>query len=109
MPPVPRPARLRARAAAFAAAAACGGADRGVGTEPVPDGAAPPATARTCAGVGGSARSQAVAVPQRGGGALEAQLFAPDAALQAGPCPLVVVLPGAAPGSRAWRGRPSGS
>jgi dienelactone hydrolase len=37
---------------------------------------------------------RAVAVPQRGGGTLEGALFAPDPALQTGPCPVVSMLPG---------------
>jgi dienelactone hydrolase len=37
-------------------------------------------------------------VPQRGGGTLEGKLFAPDASLQTGACPLVVVLPGGGAG-----------
>jgi len=54
-------------------------------------------TAQTlnCGGIGGTIRSQNVTIPQRGGGgALQAKIFAPNAALQTAPCPLIAILPG---------------
>ncbi len=48
-----------------------------------------------CGGIGGIIRTQNVTIPQRGGGAaLQAKIFAPNAALQTAPCPLVAILPG---------------
>ena len=47
-----------------------------------------------CGGIGGTIRSQEVVIPQRGGGTLNAKIFAPDATLQTAPCPLITMLPG---------------
>lgn len=47
-----------------------------------------------CGGIGGTIRLQDVTIPQRGGGSLNAKLFAPDAALQTAPCPAITMLPG---------------
>ncbi len=48
-----------------------------------------------CGGIGGTIRSQNVTIPQRGGGAsLQAKIFAPNAALQTAPCPVISILPG---------------
>jgi dienelactone hydrolase len=73
--------------------AGCAGSDRLTAAEPEP-----PVTAAACGGIGGTARVQSAAVPERGGATLEGRLFAPDAARQAGPCPLIVLLPGGGAG-----------
>ncbi|HEY0048070.1 MAG TPA: hypothetical protein VGB68_02210 [Pyrinomonadaceae bacterium] len=52
------------------------------------------APGNSCGGVGGTIRSQDRTIPQRGGGTLNAKIFAPDAALQTAPCPLITMLPG---------------
>lgn len=52
------------------------------------------APGNSCGGVGGTIRSQERTIPQRGGGTLNAKIFAPDIALQTAPCPLIMMLPG---------------
>lgn len=47
-----------------------------------------------CGGVGGTVRVQEATIPQRGGGTLNAKIFAPDAFLQTAPCPAISMLPG---------------
>jgi hypothetical protein len=47
-----------------------------------------------CGGIGGTIRSQDLTIPQRGGGTLNAKIFAPDAALQTATCPAISMLPG---------------
>jgi dienelactone hydrolase len=47
-----------------------------------------------CGGIGGVIRTQSATIPQRGSGTLNAKIFAPDAALQTAPCPLITMLPG---------------
>jgi dienelactone hydrolase len=47
-----------------------------------------------CGGNGGTIRVQDAAIPQSGGGTLNAKIFAPDAALQTAPCPAITMLPG---------------
>ena len=47
-----------------------------------------------CGGIGGTIRVQDAAIPQSGGGTLNAKIFAPDAALQTAPCPAITMLPG---------------
>lgn len=47
-----------------------------------------------CGGIGGSPRAQETTIPQRGGGTLNAKIFAPDAFLQSAPCPAIAMLPG---------------
>lgn len=93
----PAPAAPRAPLpAVLALLAACGSSSPGPPTETETGGPGvpPPAAGRACGGIGGTVQSRAVAVPQRGGGTLEGALFAPDPALQTGPCPVVSVLPG---------------
>jgi dienelactone hydrolase len=52
------------------------------------------APGNSCGGIGGTIRTQDATIPQRGGGTLNAKIFAPDAALQTAPCPLITMLPG---------------
>jgi dienelactone hydrolase len=52
------------------------------------------APGESCGGAGGTIRTQDAVIPQRGGGTLNAKLFAPDASLQTAPCPLISILPG---------------
>ena len=52
------------------------------------------APGKACGGVGGTVRVQDAQIPQRGGGTLNAKVFAPDAALQTAPCPFITMLPG---------------
>ena len=64
-----------------------------------------PVSSVACAGDGAAVRTTTVSVPARGGGrVLSAQLWAPDAARQTAPCPVVSLLPGggAAITSVAW-------
>lgn len=58
------------------------------------DGAFANAPGNSCGGVGGTIRAQNAVIPQRGGGTLNARIFAPDAALQTAPCPAITMLPG---------------
>lgn len=57
-----------------------------------------PVLSGPCGGIGGVVRSRAATIPQRGGGSLEAKLFAPDSARQTGACPAVSLLPGGGAG-----------
>ena len=88
--------RVLGHLVAVAVAVGCAGSDRLTAGEPEPPTTSPtePASAGACGGIGGTPRVQSTVVPQRGGGTIEGKLFAPDAALQTGACPLVVVLPG---------------
>ncbi|HLM00796.1 MAG TPA: hypothetical protein VK400_07050, partial [Pyrinomonadaceae bacterium] len=47
-----------------------------------------------CGGIGGAIRMQDTTIPQRGGGTLNAKIFAPDASRQTAPCPAISMLPG---------------
>jgi len=47
-----------------------------------------------CGGIGGIVRMQDATIPQRGGGSLNAKLFAPDASRQTAACPAISMLPG---------------
>jgi dienelactone hydrolase len=52
------------------------------------------ASGNACGGIGGTIRARDAVIPQRGGGTLNAKIFAPDASLQTAPCPLITMLPG---------------
>jgi dienelactone hydrolase len=83
----------------MALATGCG---RDAATEPPPT---PPVVSVACATAGGTVRTMTVGVPERGGTRiLSAQLWAPEAARQTAPCPMLSVLPGggAAIASVAW-------
>ena len=47
-----------------------------------------------CGGIGGIVRMQDATIPQRGGGSLNAKIFAPDASQQTAQCPAISMLPG---------------
>jgi dienelactone hydrolase len=86
----------------LALATGCAG-DRA--TEPLPLPAPPLAASLACATDGGTVRTTTVGVPERGGTRiLSAQLWAPEAARQTAPCPVLSLLPGggAAIPSVAW-------
>jgi dienelactone hydrolase len=91
-------AAARARVAVLAmAAGGCGGA---VGGPTQPPGPAPspgpaPVSGLACGGEGGTVRTAAVTLPERGTGRpLAAQAWAPDAGRQTAPCPVLSLLPG---------------
>ncbi|HEX8636793.1 MAG TPA: carboxypeptidase regulatory-like domain-containing protein [Pyrinomonadaceae bacterium] len=52
------------------------------------------APGNACGGIGGAIRARDAVIPQRGGGTLNAKIFAPDASLQVAPCPAITMLPG---------------
>lgn len=45
-----------------------------------------------CGGIGGIVRMQDATIPQRGGGSLNAKIFAPDASQQTAQCPAISML-----------------
>ena len=47
-----------------------------------------------CGGIGGIIRMQDATISQRGGGSLNAKIFAPDASQQTAQCPAISMLPG---------------
>lgn len=67
-------------------------------SNPVKSFAAQAASSQTydCGGVSSAIRAAEVRIPQRGGGTLDAKIFAPDSAAQTAPCPLISMLPGGA-------------